>query len=66
MRFFYKFANLFGSVYNRGDLSFDPKGSNLYSPCGNKIVLYDLKNGRSRALSFQAEHNINHIAISPN
>uniref|UniRef100_T1KXW6 Small-subunit processome Utp12 domain-containing protein n=1 Tax=Tetranychus urticae TaxID=32264 RepID=T1KXW6_TETUR len=66
MKFFYKFANLFGSVYNRGDLNFDPKGSCLYSPCGNKIVLYDLKNGRSRALSFQSEYNVNHLTISPN
>ncbi|XP_074599677.1 periodic tryptophan protein 2 homolog isoform X2 [Brevipalpus obovatus] len=66
MKFHYQFANLLGAVYHRGDLVFDPSSNSLYSPVGNKLVTYDIKNGRSRALVSQVEYNIKHVALSPN
>lgn len=66
MKFNYNFANLLGSVYHRGDLVFDSSSNTLYSPIGNRLSVYDIKNGQSRALPLQVDFNIEHVALSPN
>lgn len=65
MRFSYKFNNVLGSVYDHGNLQFFPDGNCLLSPCGNKLIVYDLKNGKCQALPFEIQFNICHIALSP-
>lgn len=66
MRFSYKFNNVLGSVYDKGNLVFFPDGTRLLSPSGNKVLVYDLKNSRSEALPFEVQYNISRIALSSN
>lgn len=65
MKFSYKFHNLLGSVYDSGNLVFFPDGSRLLSPCGNKVNIFDLKNGRSEALPLEIQYNITRMDLSP-
>ena len=65
MRFSYQLSNVLSSVYHKGNLEFTPDGLSLFSPIGNKVVAYDLKNNRSQALSLEADYNLSNIAISP-
>lgn len=65
MRFSYQLSNVLSSVYHKGNLEFTPDGLSLFSPIGNKVVAYDLKNNRSQALALEADYNICNIAISP-
>lgn len=65
MRLSYEFDNILGAVYHRGTIRFAPDASSVFSPVGNKIVVYDLKSSRSSALPFQVNYNINHICIHP-
>ncbi|KAH9392701.1 U3 snoRNP protein [Tyrophagus putrescentiae] len=65
MKFSYKFQNLLGSVYDSGNLVFFPDGSRLLSPCGNKVNVFDLKNGRSEALPLEIQYNIARMDLSP-
>lgn len=66
MRFSYQFSNILGSVYNKGNLVFFPDGNRLLSPCGNKIVIYDLKNGKSEALPFETQYDVARMCLNPN
>lgn len=65
MKFSYKLNNVLGSVYDKANLQFFPSGNCLLSPCGNKIIVYDLKNAKSEALPFEIQYNICRIALSP-
>jgi len=65
MRLSYEFDNILGAVYHRGSIKFGPDGSSLFSPVGNKIVVYDLKEARSRALPLQVNYNIHRLSIHP-
>lgn len=38
----YKFSNLLGTVYSRGNLLFTPDGTCLLSPVGNRVSVFDL------------------------
>lgn len=38
----FKFSNLLGTVYSRGNLLFNPDGTHLYSPVGNRVTVFDL------------------------
>ncbi|XP_032665504.1 periodic tryptophan protein 2 homolog [Odontomachus brunneus] len=66
MKFSYKFSNLLGTVYRKGDLLFSPDGSSVISPVGNRITIYDLKNNKSRTLPVESRYNYVTIDISPN
>ncbi|XP_076749162.1 periodic tryptophan protein 2 homolog [Xylocopa sonorina] len=66
MKFAYKFSNLLGAVYRRGDLVFSPDGSSLISPVGNRITIYDLKNNKSNTLPVESQYNYTSIDLSPN
>lgn len=65
MRFSFGISNVLGAVYHRGTVKFGPDGATVYSPVGNKLVVYDLKTNRSSALPTQLNYNIEHIAIHP-
>ncbi|XP_042904814.1 periodic tryptophan protein 2 homolog [Parasteatoda tepidariorum] len=66
MKFAYKFSNLVGTVYHKGNLIFTPDGTILISPVGNRITLYDLKNHKSETLPIESRYNFTTLALSPN
>ncbi|KAL8606486.1 hypothetical protein ACOMHN_037717 [Nucella lapillus] len=66
MKFSYKFSNLLGAVYRKGNLQFMPDGLKLASPVGNRISMFDLKKSRSETLPIEGHLNFTAIAISPN
>ncbi|KAF6200679.1 hypothetical protein GE061_005123 [Apolygus lucorum] len=65
MKFSFKFSNLFGAVYKKGDLVFTEDGNTLISPVGNRITLFDLKNNKSTALPVESRFNFTTLALSP-
>eukprot|EP00058_Branchiostoma_floridae_P012668 XP_002598156.1 hypothetical protein BRAFLDRAFT_123300 [Branchiostoma floridae] len=65
MKFSYKFSNLLGSVYRRGNVSFTPDGNSIISPVGNRVSIFDLKNNKSETLPVEAQMNIVCVAQSP-
>lgn len=66
MRLSFEFANILGAVYHRGTLTFGPDASTIFSPVGNKIIVYDLKAGKSNALPLQVNYNLSRICVHPN
>ncbi|XP_022092797.1 periodic tryptophan protein 2 homolog [Acanthaster planci] len=65
MRFSYKFSNLLGAVYRRGNLNFSSDGDCIISPVGNRISKFDLKNNKSETFPIEARMNISCVALSP-
>ncbi|XP_049791974.1 periodic tryptophan protein 2 homolog isoform X1 [Schistocerca nitens] len=65
MKFCYKFSNLLGTVYRKGNLLFTPDGDSVVSPVGNRITIYDLKNNRSTTLPVESRFNYTTTEISP-
>ncbi|KAK8164707.1 WD40-repeat-containing domain protein [Phyllosticta citrichinensis] len=61
----FKFSNLLGTVYSRGNLLFTPDGTCLLSPVGNRVTLFDLVNNKSFTLPFAHRRNIHRIALNP-
>ncbi|XP_034948808.1 periodic tryptophan protein 2 homolog [Chelonus insularis] len=66
MKFSYKFSNLLGTVYRKGNLLFANDGSTVISPVGNRISIYDLKNNKSSTLPVESRFNYTAIDLSPN
>ncbi|KAI9032276.1 quinon protein alcohol dehydrogenase-like superfamily [Hyaloraphidium curvatum] len=66
MRVDFQFSNLCGTVYTKGNLVFHPDGDRLLSPVGNRVSVFDLRNGRSITLPFENRKNIERLALSPN
>ncbi|XP_053680836.1 periodic tryptophan protein 2 homolog [Anopheles nili] len=66
MKFAYKFNNLLGAVFRRGNLLFTPDGYSVISPVGNRITIFDLKNNKSTTLSIESQYNYTAIDLSPN
>ncbi|KAK2748503.1 hypothetical protein FQN57_000636 [Myotisia sp. PD_48] len=62
----FKFSNLLGTVYRKGNLLFTPDGSSLLSPVGNRVSVFDLAKNISYTLPFAHRTNIALIALSPN
>jgi periodic tryptophan protein 2 len=62
----FKFANLCGTVYKKGNLIFTPDGNSLISPVGNRVTVFDLVSSKSYTLPFENRKDIARIAISPN
>lgn len=61
----YKFNNLFGCAYNIGNLQFSKNSDDiLYSPVGNKVIVYNLKEGSSKAINIEGRSNIHKIEIT--
>lgn len=65
MKFNFKFSNLLGTVYVKGNLVFTPDGDSILSPVGNRITLFDLKNNKSETYPIESKFNITTSAISP-
>ncbi|KAG5852379.1 hypothetical protein ANANG_G00061770 [Anguilla anguilla] len=65
MKFAYRFSNLLGAVYRRGNLSFSKDGDSVISPVGNRISVFDLKNNKSETLPISTTKNITCVGLSP-
>ncbi|EON69372.1 periodic tryptophan protein 2 [Coniosporium apollinis CBS 100218] len=61
----FKFSNLLGTVYSRGNLLFAPDGTCLLSPVGNRVSVFDLVNNKSWTLPFAHRRNIARLALNP-
>ncbi|XP_073988870.1 periodic tryptophan protein 2 homolog [Rhodnius prolixus] len=66
MKFSFKFSNLLGSIYKKGNLLFTNDGNSVISPVGNRLTVYELKNNKSQTLPVESRYNFNTIALSPN
>lgn len=55
---------MLGIPYRCGNIQFTSDGKSLLSPVGNRITLYDLVNGTSSTLPFEAANNIVKICLS--
>ncbi|OMJ27686.1 Periodic tryptophan protein 2-like protein [Smittium culicis] len=66
MKLDFKFSNLCGSVYKKGNLVFTPDGNSVLSPVGNRVSLFDLVNNKAETFPFEARKNIVFLALSPN
>ncbi|CAH2979650.1 unnamed protein product [Chilo suppressalis] len=66
MKFNFKFQNLLGTVYKKGDILFTNDGNCVISPVGNKITVYNLKQNKSNTLSVESNYNYTAIDVSPN
>uniref|UniRef100_A0A1I8PA59 Small-subunit processome Utp12 domain-containing protein n=1 Tax=Stomoxys calcitrans TaxID=35570 RepID=A0A1I8PA59_STOCA len=65
MKFSYKFSNLLGTIYRKGNIVFTPDGNSIITPVGNRLTLFDLKNNKARTLSLESCYNYRTIALSP-
>ncbi|KAL6939229.1 U3 snoRNP protein [Hanseniaspora osmophila] len=50
----FKFSNLLGTVYRQGNVIFSDDGTQLISPVGNRVSVFDLINNKS--FTFEYEH----------
>jgi periodic tryptophan protein 2 len=60
----FKFSNLLGSVYTRGNLVFSNDGNSLVSPVGNRVTIYDLFKNKSFTLEHETLENIELIQLN--
>lgn len=65
MKFNFRFSNLLGTVYKKGNLKFTPDGDSLLSPVGNRVTIFDLKNNKSETLPVESNFNVTTVEISP-
>ncbi|XP_055975200.1 periodic tryptophan protein 2 homolog [Sorex fumeus] len=65
MKFSYRFSNLLGTVYRRGNLSFTCDGNSVISPVGNRVTVFDLRNNRSETLPLATRYNVKCVGLSP-
>jgi len=61
----YIFSNLFGAVYDKGNVLFMNDGTTVVSPVGNRISLYDITKSKSETWPIAMNKNISRLAISP-
>ncbi|XP_025828852.1 periodic tryptophan protein 2 homolog [Agrilus planipennis] len=66
MKFSYKFSNLLGTVYRRGNIIFTPDGNSVISPVGNRISIHDLKSHKTSTLPIESRYNFVALDLSPN
>ncbi|XP_062060510.1 periodic tryptophan protein 2 homolog [Lepus europaeus] len=65
MKFSYRFSNLLGTVYRRGNLNFTRDGNSVLSPVGNRVTVFDLKNNKSETLPLATRYNVKCVGLSP-
>ncbi|XP_058152309.1 LOW QUALITY PROTEIN: periodic tryptophan protein 2 homolog [Dasypus novemcinctus] len=65
MKFAYRFSNLLGTVYRRGNLNFTHDGNSVISPVGNRVTIFDLKNNKSDTLPLATRYNVKCVGLSP-
>ncbi|KAJ2723402.1 U3 snoRNP protein [Coemansia sp. Benny D115] len=61
----FKFSNLCGTVYRKGNLVFSSDGNTVLSPVGNRVTAFDLVNNRAETLPFENRRDIRRLALSP-
>ncbi|KIX09670.1 uncharacterized protein Z518_00751 [Rhinocladiella mackenziei CBS 650.93] len=61
----FKFSNLLGTVYGRGNLAFTPDGNSLLSPVGNRVSVFNLTKNTSYTLPLAHRKNISHLDLTP-
>ncbi|KAL8781050.1 MAG: hypothetical protein Q9194_000556 [Teloschistes cf. exilis] len=61
----FKFSNLLGTVYCKGNLIFTPDGNSLLSPVGNRVSVFNLTESSSYTLPLSHRRNISQSALSP-
>ncbi|RAQ52310.1 periodic tryptophan protein 2 [Aspergillus flavus] len=61
----FKFSNLLGTVYRKGNLLFTPDGTCLLSPVGNRVTVFDLVHNTSYTLPFAHRTNIDRLDLNP-
>lgn len=66
MKFSYKFNNLLGAVYKKGNLLFSSNGDSVISPVANRINIFDLKNNKTVTLPIESRFNYTALDLSPN
>ncbi|XP_013141528.1 PREDICTED: periodic tryptophan protein 2 homolog [Papilio polytes] len=66
MKYNYKFQNLLGTVYKKGDVVFSRDGNSVISPVGNRITVYNLKQNKNITLPVESHYNYTAIDVSPN
>lgn len=62
----FKFSNLLGQVYNRGNIVFSDDGNKLISPVGNRINVYDLINSKSFTFDYEHRKPVSCLDVSDN
>lgn len=60
----FKFSNLLGTVYRQGNVLFSHDGTQLLSPVGNRVSVFDLVNNKS--FTFEYEHRKNVATLDLN
>lgn len=60
----FKFSNLLGTVYCKGNLVFTPDGNSLLSPVGNRVSIFNLSRNSSHTLPFSHRRNISRLALT--
>lgn len=65
MKFAFKFSNLIGTVYRKGNLHFTPDGNTVIAPVGNRLSLFDLRNNKSETLPVESRYNFTTVAVAP-
>ncbi|SCW00335.1 LAFE_0C01926g1_1 [Lachancea fermentati] len=61
----FKFSNLLGTVYRRGNVLFSRDGTQLLSPVGNRVSVFDLINNKSFTFEYEHRKNIACIDLNP-
>lgn len=65
MKFAFKFSNLIGTVYRKGNLLFTPDSNTVVAPVGNRLSLFDLRNNKSETLPIESRYNFTAVDIAP-
>ncbi|KAI3404095.2 PWP2 [Candida oxycetoniae] len=60
----FKFSNLLGTVYRKGNLVFTEDGTKLLSPVGNRVSCFDLVKSQTTTFNYQHRKNIQCIALN--
>ncbi|KAK2072182.1 hypothetical protein P8C59_006553 [Phyllachora maydis] len=61
----FKFSNLLGTVYSQGNLLFNPEGTHLFSPVGNRVTVFDLVDNKCFTLPFAHRKNVATLGLTP-
>ncbi|KII72806.1 Periodic tryptophan protein 2 [Thelohanellus kitauei] len=61
----FKFTNLFGSVYSKGNILFQSDGKSILCPVGNRVTVYDLKMNENFTIETGNRQDIVRMALSP-
>ncbi|CUS23360.1 LAQU0S09e03004g1_1 [Lachancea quebecensis] len=61
----FRFSNLLGTVYRQGNILFSEDGTQLISPVGNRVSVFDLVHNKSFTFEYEHRKNISCVALNP-